>query len=118
MLCDNGAACLCAASLCFLITCSQSGHGFTVTDGHRAEQHRGVSFLGLYGFKASFTDRLYGVRGFALTVGNVSKLFPYSLCASAFSSSPGRSAGALMPHSADRHADLLKEFKELQVSDR
>ena len=28
----------CAASLCFLTACSQSGRGFTVTDSHRANK--------------------------------------------------------------------------------
>ena len=65
------AACLCAASLCFLTACSQSGLGFTLTDSHRAERDRHVASLGHYGFKASFTDGLCGVHGLALTVGNV-----------------------------------------------
>ena len=99
--------------LCFLTACRQSGRGFTVTDGHGAERDRRVGSLGHYGFKALFTDGLCGVRGLALTVDNVS-----SLRASAFSTSLEPSAGALMPLSADRHADLLKEFKELQVSNR
>ena len=90
---------------------------FTVTVSHRAEQDSCVGSLGHYGLKASFTDALCGVRGLALTVSNVI-YFHISLCASAFSTSLGRSAGALMPLSADRHADLFKEFKELQVSDR
>ena len=83
----------------------------------QSQRDRRVGSLGHCGFKASFTDGLCGVRGLALTVSNVI-YFHISLCASAFSTSLGRSAGALMPLSADRHADLFKEFKELQVSDR
>ena len=77
-----------------------------MTDSHGAERDRRVGSLGHCGFKASFTDGLCGVRGLALTVGNVplSLLSPFSPC---------RAAGVLMPLSADRHADLFKEFKEL-----
>ena len=88
-----------------------------MTDSHRAKPDRHVGSLGHYGFKALFTDGLCGVRGLALTVGNVGH-FHIWLRVSAFSTSLGRLAGALMPLSADRHADLFKEFKELQVSDR
>ena len=74
-MCDSEAACLCVASLCFLTACSQSGRGFMVTDSHRAEQDRRVGSLGHNGFKASFTDGLFGVHGLVLTVGNVCLLF-------------------------------------------
>ena len=55
-----------------------------------------VGSFGHSGFKASFTDRLYGVRGLALTVSNISEM----LHAPASSTSRGRSAEALRPLSA------------------
>ena len=72
---QRGSVSVCAASLCLLTACSQSGRGFTVTDSHRAERDRRVGSLGHFGFKASFTDGHCGVRGLALTVGNVSEIF-------------------------------------------
>ena len=54
-----------------------------------------VGSFGHYGFKALFTDGLCGVRGLALTVGNVGH-FHIWLRVSAFSTSLGRLAGALM----------------------
>ena len=98
-LCNSVAACLCAASLCFLTACSQSGCGFTVTDSHRAERERRVGSLGHYGLKTSFKDGLCGVRGLALTVGNVSEIFPYfTLCVRFFNKprTVGRSTHATL----------------------
>ena len=37
---QRGNLSVCAASLCFLTACRQSGHGLTVTDSHKAERDR------------------------------------------------------------------------------
>ena len=73
----RGSVSVCAASLWLLAACRQSGRGFTVTDSHRAERDRCVGSLGHCRFKALFTDGPCVVRRLALTVGNVSKIFPY-----------------------------------------
>ena len=56
--------------------CATAGQCVCVQLLSGAERDRSVGSLGHYVFKASFTDGLCGVRGLALTVGNVSTIFP------------------------------------------
>ena len=63
---------VCVCSFSLLPHCLQPEWALFHGDSHRAERDRHVGSLGHYGFKALFTDGPFGVRGLALTVGNVS----------------------------------------------
>ena len=68
---------VCAASLCFLTACSQSGRGFTVTDSQRRARQTCWLPRSLPIGSIVYRRALWCPWTCPYTVGNISEIFPY-----------------------------------------